>query len=78
MQLIANVRDRDSNPVINLDDTPTMSAMIIGNRLTITDDEGKVVLRALMELDHNVPVWRVYRGARGHEVGIAQSFSFYV
>lgn len=78
MNLITVFRDMDSNVIADFDEQDGVSAVIFGNRLTVYADDGTVLGRARLELDHNVPVWRLFKGARGREIGIAVELSFSV
>lgn len=74
MQLVINVLDFDHDIVLDLDNLPTDHLVIEGNRLTVWGG-GSILARGRLELDHNIPVWRIFRGARGREVGFAREIN---
>jgi hypothetical protein len=75
MNLITEFRDRDGNVIADFDDEGGTSVAISGN-VMIVKANGTTLARAFMELDHNKVVWRVLRGARGHQIGVATDIWF--
>lgn len=76
MNLITEFRDYDGNVIADFDTMDGAAATIIGNTLIILADNGEVLGRARMELDHGRAVWRLFRGRRGHEIGVATDIRF--
>lgn len=68
MELFVGFTGRGDGIDQEFPDAEITSMEIRGNRIVLHSRDG-VVARAELFLDHNRPLWRVRRGARGHEIG---------
>ena len=81
MQLIAEFRGYDGiigDELLAVEDAVITGATVVGNRITLWNDDHKIIAHAELRVQGKTALWHLYKGQRGKEIGIATEVSLYV